>query len=619
MFMTNWSKDLPSCSEKDSSGKSVHKTDPACTWDLSSLYPAMEAWEDGKIRIAKEMEEIQRFQGTLGRSASMLFECLEMNSRISQVLERLFNYASLLLDQDIRDAGHLAMKDEISQLITRYRSMTAYIEPELLRIREEKLKSFMEQESRLSPYRFFLQDLLRRKEHTLSEKEEIIIAEASRISRAPYSIYSIFSHAELPYPRITLSSGERVTLDPAGYSRYRSVPEREDRERVFQSFWKAIYRFRRTFGAKLNANIQKDFFYTTVRKYPSSLAASLDSNNIPLSVYHGLIRQVREALPTFHRYLMLKKRLLGVEQLRYSDLYASAVPKLNLNYSWEQARDLVLDAVTPLGEPYVERARKAFGERWIDVYPARGKRSGAYCNDGAYRVHPYILLNFNSQYEDVSTLSHELGHAMHTLLAQEKQPYPTADYPIFLAEVASTLNEALLMEAVLEEETDPQVQLTLLMEYLDGVKGTIFRQTHFAEFELQIHDQVEKGKALTGDLLTEMYGESLRAYYGHGRGVCKIDDLYTVEWAYISHFYYNFYVYQYATSFTASSALAQKILAGDTGARAKYLELLQAGGSDYPIPLLKNAGVDLTTEEPMNSVVEKMNQVMDRVEAILWK
>ena len=408
-------------------------------------------------------------------------------------------------------------------------------------------------------------------------------------------------------------------LTKAGYSRYRAVPNRSDRLAVFNAFWGAFNKFKGTFGTDLYAEVKKDMFYARARNYESSLQSALDKNNIPTEVYTNLIKNVTDNLDSFYRYLELKKRMLGVETLEYSDIYAPVVKGIDLHYTYDEAKKLVLDALAPLGPDYCRVVEDAFKERWIDVYPSPGKRSGAYSNGEAYDVHPYILLNYNGQYEDVSTLAHELGHTMQSYYSNKTQPYPTADYPIFVAEVASTFNETLLIDKMLEQIKDDDTRLSLLMNYLDGIKGTVFRQTQFAEFELRMHEMAESGEPLTGDVLTKLYGDILKKYYGNDKGICHIDDLYTVEWAYIPHFYYDFYVYQYATSFTASTALAEKVLAKEKDAVKDYIDFLSAGGSEYPIELLKKAGVDMTTAEPFKKTMAAMNRTMDNIEAILAK
>jgi oligoendopeptidase F len=464
-----------------------------------------------------------------------------------------------------------------------------------------------------------LYDALRTKEHTLSDKEEKILAEAGLLSDGPYSIFSIFSDAEAPYPEIKLSDGNNVKLTKPAYTMYRALPNPADRDAVFKAFFGMYDKFKGTFGAQLYANVKTDMFYARTRHYESSLHSALDSDNIPTEVYKALIKNINDNLDTFHRYLNLKKRMLKLDTLKYSDVYAPAVASVDLKYTYEEAQKLIIDALEPLGKDYQDTVARAFKERWLDVYPTPGKRSGAYSNGSAYDVHPYMLLNYNGQYEDVSTVAHELGHTMHSYYANKTQPYPTADYATFVAEVASTFNEALLIHKMLETIKDDNTRLSLLMNYLEGVRTTVFRQTQFAEFELAIHEKAEKGEPLTGDILTEIYGEIIRRYYGHEKGVCQIDNLYSVEWAYIPHFYYNFYVYQYATSFAASTDLSQRVLAKEDGAVEKYMNMLSSGGSDYPIELLKRTGVDMTTSEPFNETMAAMNSVMDEIEKILNK
>ncbi|MHC4187215.1 MAG: M3 family oligoendopeptidase, partial [Planctomycetota bacterium] len=408
-----------------------------------------------------------------------------------------------------------------------------------------------------------------------------------------------------------------VTLNKAGYALYRALPNRQDREAVFQAFWETFNKFKGTFGTQLYANVKTDIFYARTRNYDSSLHSALDNNNIPIEVYLALIENVHKNLDTFHRFLNLKKRMLGVDQLKYSDVYAPVVKGVDLKYSFDEAKRLVLDSAEPLGTDYTKILKKAFDNRWIDVYPTPGKRAGAYSNGSVYDVHPYILMNYNGQYDDVSTLTHELGHTMHSYFSNSTQPYPTADYSIFVAEVASTFNEALLIKKMLSEIKDTDTRLSLLMNYLEGARQTVFRQTQFAEFELKIHEMAERGEPLTGDALTKLYGDIIKHYYGHDKGVCHIDEKYIVEWAYVPHFYYNFYVFQYSTSFTASTALVEKVFEQEPEAIQRYIDFLSAGGSDYPINILKKAGVDMTTNEPFNLTMQAMNRTMDEIEEIL--
>jgi len=593
------------------------KIPSAQQWRLEDLYPSDTAWKQAKDEVAGRLDGILQYKGKLTDSPASMLACLTLHSEMSKAFGRLYSYAHMKSDQDTRDATYLAMKQEIEQLLTEYNTRASFIEPEIVTLEPATVEKFIADEPGLKVYRMYLLDVLRAKPHTLSQEEEKILARTGQMADAPGSVYTVFSNAEMPYPEITLSDGTAATLNKSGYALYRASPNRQDREAVFQAFWTSINKFRQTFGVQLYSHLQTHIFYTRSRNYESSLHRALDRNNIPVEVYYSLIRNVRDNLDTFHRYLRLRKRMLGVETLKYSDLYAPVVKGLDLKYTFDQGRDLYLDALKPLGAEYRQAAETAFEQRWIDVYPTPGKRSGAYSNGSAYDVHPYILLNFNGQYDDVSTMAHEMGHALHSYYANKTQPFPLAEYSTFVAEVASTFNEALLIQKMLREIKDDDTRLSLLMNYLDGIKGTVFRQTQFAEFELRMHEMAERGEPLTGDAFTKLYGDILKEYYGHDKGICQIDDLYTVEWAYIPHFYYNFYVYQYSTSFTAATALAEEVQRGDEGAAQRYLRFISAGGSDYPITVLKEAGVDMTTAEPFKKTMAVMNRTMDEIEAIL--
>jgi len=592
-------------------------SDARYRWDLGQIYPSDQAWEQARAQIAKEFDLILQYKGTLAQSPARLLEALELNSRIQKELARLSCYASMHFHQDMRQAKYQGMEQQMSQMATDYASKASFIVPELAAMDRQEVERFLASEPRLGQYRMFLLDIQRTKPHRLSEKEERILAEASIMAAGPYEIFQVFSDADLPYPTIRLSDGSEALLNKAGYAKYRVLADRQDRRRVFEAFWGAIASFRSSLAAQLNAQVKRDLFYARVRNYQSCLHAALDRDNIPVDVYQNLISNVHKHLKTFHRYLLLRKRLLGLDRLEYIDIYAPVAKDLKLEYSYEQACGLVLEALRPLGEGYAQVVREAIEGRWIDVYPAVGKRSGAYSNGSCYDVHPYILLNYNGHFEDVSTLAHELGHTVHSYLSNKNQPYPLADYSTFVAEVASTLNEALLLDMMLKKIQDRPTRLSLLTNYLDNFKGTLFRQAQFAEFELAIHQQAEKGLPLTAETLGQIYGQILREYYGHDKGICYIDDLYTVEWAYVPHFYYNFYVFQYATSFTASMALSRMILSGDQDTARRYIDLLKSGGSDYPINQLKAAGVDMLTDGPFDQAIGIMEGIMDQVESML--
>jgi len=588
-------------------------------WNITDIYPSDSAWSEAKEKLIKDLPAVEKYKGKLGSSAQHLYGCLKSVTDISKEFARLYTYASLSLDQDTRVPTYLALQQEMSQLGAEFGAKAAFIEPEILKINSAKIQKFLKSEKKLKIYRHYLDDILRRKAHTGTAGEEKIIADAGLMSDAPENIHSIFSNADFPYPEITLSDGKTVKLNQAGFSLHRTSLIREDRKKVFSAFMGRLNDYSRTYGTQLNAQVKKDLFYKNARKYKSCLESALNNNNIPTKVYHSLIDNVNKNLTTFHRYLKLRQRILGVDQLHYYDLYAPLLANVDLNYTIDESEKHIVSALQPLGNDYVSTIKKAFKERWIDVYPTEGKRSGAYSNGSAYDVHPYILLNYNGKYDDMSTIAHELGHTMHSYLSNTHQPYATADYPIFVAEVASTFNEALLNDYMLKQIKDDSIRFSLLGDYLESIKGTVFRQTQFAEFELRIHEMVEKGESLTGDVLNQVYDEIVKKYYGHDKNVCVVDDEIKAEWMYIPHFYYNFYVYQYATAYTASAALSERTLAGDKTVTKKFIEFLSSGGSDYPINLLKKAGVDMTTSKPFELTMKKMNRVMDEMEIILDK
>jgi len=588
-------------------------------WNLTDLYPSDAAWKEAKARLVEQIPSITQHRGQLGRSPAKLLAGLDHAYALRKDLNRLGVYANLSADQDTRVGQYQAMRQEVNQLGSTFGAAVSFLDPEILALGKAKVDAFLKREKKLAVYRHYLHDLFRRKEHKLSAGEEKIIADAGLMADAPESLYSIFSNADFPFPSVKLADGKTVKVDKSSFNLLRQAPNREDRKRVFEAFFGALGTYKDTFGAALNAQLNRDLFYMKARKYPSTMASALDADNIPLSVYSSLVSGVNDALPAFQRYLKLRQRMLGLDQLHYYDLYAPLVGSVKLEFPVAEAEQTVLTAVQPLGADYAQAMKQAFENRWIDMYPNVGKRSGAYMSGSAYDVHPYVLMNYNGRYEDLTTLIHELGHAMQSYLSNKAQPYPVADYPIFVAEVASTFNEALLLDHMLKTVKDDGERLALLGSYLENLRLTVFRQSQFAEFEARIHALAEQGQPLTGDTLDKEYLAITRRYYGHDSGVSVVDDSVAHEWAVIPHFYYNYYVYQYATSFTASVALSEKVMAGDQKATEAYLSFLSAGGSDYPIELLKKAGVDMTTPEPMRLTVQKMNRVMDEMDRLLAK
>ena len=591
-------------------------------WDLSALYAGEAEWVAAKQEITAELPGLAKWKGRLGESAESLLGAMSEWERISLKVDRLYSYAAQLSHQDTRVGRHQQMEQEASQVYTDLQAAISYMRPEVLALGRPTIDRFVAAEPRLAPYRMFLDDILRAAPHTLSAPEERVAAKAGILAQAGGNVHSIFTNAEMPFPEVTLSNGETVRLDAAGYTTWRGSPVKADRDLVFKAFWSRYGEFTRTLATTLNAHVQSHVVNKDLRNFDSSLQAALFDYNIPTSVYTQLIADVHANLPTLHRYLRLRQKIMGLPELGYQDLYAPIVADVELKYTPEQAMELTLESFAPLGKDYVDVLRKGYASRWVDFLPNDGKRQGAYSTI-VYGEHPYQLMNFNGTWEEVSTLGHESGHSMHSYLATAAQPYAMANYSIFVAEVASTLNENLMFRHAYAKASDDATRLFLLSSYLDRMRTTLFRQTLFAEFELRIHEAVERGEPLTGESLSKLYLELLRTYYGHDQDVVRIDDVYAAEWAYIPHFYSNFYVYQYATSMVGGMSLVDGIV-GDqavasgkaTANRDAYLRMLAGGSSKYPIELLKDAGVDMTTSQPFNAAIKEMNRIMDEIEKI---
>jgi oligoendopeptidase F len=592
----------------------------ALTWNLDDLFKSEADWVKAKEALATRIAALPAHQGHLGDSAEALWKALDAGSSAELALSRISVYASSRSDEDTREARPRELKQAARRLAVELGTATSWVRPELLAVDAAKLRGFLAAEPRLAPWKVFIEEVLRWQPHTLATGEEKLLARADDLTGAGAAAYGILKDADLPYPTIRISTGKQVRLDSQGYGLLRASPVKADRDLAFEKFFGALKAYERTFGTTLDAQLKGHRFTAQARKFDSALESALFRANVPTSVYTQLLADVRRSLPTLHRYLKLRQKMMGVAQLRYQDLYVPLVGKVDLAYTPEQAQALTLQAFAPLGPAYLAALQTGYHSRWTDYLPSTGKRSGAY-STGVYGVHPYQLLNFNGKYDDLSTLAHESGHSMHTYLSDQAQPFPTAEYPIFVAEVASTLNEALLLDYMLGQAKDDATRLVLLGNRLDGLRTTLFRQTQFAEFELRAHQAAEQGEPVTGESLTRLYLQIVRDYYGHAQGVCQVDDLIGIEWAFIPHFYLDFYVYQYATSLVASSSIASRILAevkqGKTSTRDGYLAMLSAGGSKYPMDLLKAAGVDMSTSAPFDAAMKEMNATMDQMEQIL--
>ncbi|MGI9038298.1 MAG: oligoendopeptidase F [Gemmatimonadota bacterium] len=590
--------------------------DTARRWRLEDIYESREEWEGTLARIEEGIEALASYEGRLLDDAATLASGLDQYHETLKLLYAASSYASMRYHEDMR-VGETAEMEAMTNLLgTKLSEAGSFVEPEILAADRATVERWATEEPALADYAHSLDDILRRSDHTLGQKEEALLAATGLLSDAPETVYAMFANADAPWPEVELSDGTKVRLDQSAFGKHRASANRADRELVFDEFFGVWSSFARTCGATLFAEVKKDVFYARVRKYPGSLARALDAGRIPEAVYHQLVARARANLPTLHRYFGIRQRLLGLDELRYYDIYPPLVES-DREYPIEEAKRLVVESAAPLGASYAGVLESGLNSRWMDVDPQPGKRSGAYMNGHVYDVHPYVLMNYQGTYDAVSTLAHEWGHALHSHLANEAQCFANAHYSIFTAEIASTFNEALLLDKMLVEADGPEERLFYLGSELEGLRGTFFRQSMFAEFELRIHEIVDGGGTLSADRFTEIYGDLQRAYHGHDEGVMKVDDKFNVEWAYIPHFYYNFYVYQYATSVAASSLLAEQVRRGEPDAADRYLALLSSGGSEYPYEQLVAAGVDLASPEPYEALMRRMNGIMDEIEEIV--
>ena len=594
------------------------KERPQDRWNLSAIYPGVEAWQQDAARLEAQFTELGKCKGQLGQSAARLKQCLDVQAEVLKRFLRLLAYSGNLQAEDTGDAANLALRQRASVLGARFSEASSFVSPEILALGAERVAQFTREEPGLKAYRQPLDNILRVAPHTLDAAGEGIVATYQLASNQSGSIYQILANADMPWPTVTLADGTKVRLDQTAYEKHRQSPDRGDRKKVMDAFFGQWKQFERTLGVAFYGDLKEDTVLAKVRKYPDSLTRALNNGKVPRAVYDTLIASTNEHLPTLHRYFKLRARMLGVAEMRYYDIYPPLVSG-GREYPIDEGIALTLAAVRPLGDDYVAAMKKGFESRWMDVYPRPRKQSGAYMSGFAYDVHPFVLMNYTNEYSSVSTLAHEWGHAMHSYLANRSQSFVNALYPIFTAEIASTVNEVLLLDHMLKVARSDDERLLYLGSALENLRGTFFRQAMFAEFEQKVHAIVDGGQPVTGEALTRLYGEILRRYHGEAQGVMKIDDLYAIEWAYIPHFYSSFYVYQYATSIAAGALFADDILAGKPGARERYLGLLSAGGSGYPYELVKAAGVDLATRAPYDALARRMNAIMDEIEKILGR
>jgi oligoendopeptidase F len=588
-------------------------------WDLAQIYQSDDAWEKDKNTLNANFDEIRKFQGKLLSSKEILLKCLKLAFDEKKRVSRLANFAMMKNDEDSRVSKYQGMKGIATRLTADYLAATSFIEPELLAGDEKTLKSFALEKS-LADFDHYLFDVLRKKPHYLSPQEENLLAKSIVMGVSPHNTYKTFTAADMDFPEITLHDGKKVKLSQAMYTKYRVLPDRNDRKLVFDAFFSIYTKYKNTFAEMLNACINADVFYASARKYGSSLEAALDQYNLPVKLYHNLIKSVNDNIPSLHRYLELRKKMMGIEKLYYYDLYPPVIKQVEIKITYDQSIEYLKNAFAPLGKEYLDAFLEAVNEknRWVDVYPSSGKRSGAYMSGEIYDVHPYMLLNHNDDYDSASTFAHEMGHAMHSYFSNKNQPFSKSNYSTFVAEVASIFNEALLMEYMLKTEKNRETRIFLLGEYLELVRTTMFRQTMFAEFELEIHSRAENNQPLTAEDFSGIYGNLVKKYYGHEKNITIIDDAYVIEWAFIPHFYYNYYVYQYVTGLVAGIALSQKVIREGDAARERYIQkMLKAGDSKYPLEILREAGADMTSKEPYETTISVFNEKMDEIERLL--
>lgn len=582
-------------------------------WAIEDLYENDQDWKQEYSKIESLLPVLADFQGELGKNADKLYEYLVLHDKVSKLFERVYVYANQRYHEDTGNAVYQQLSDMASGLMVKFTSATSFATSELLEIQEEKLQAFFKDEPALLVYQRYFENILRKKPHILSKQEEKILAEVGEVTEAPGNIFSMFNNADLNFPSILDEDGNEVAITHARYSLFLQSKDRRVREEAFQGLYSSYEKFKNTLASTFSSNLKSEHFYAKVRKYESTMAMELDGSNIPLAVYTNLLDVVHENLPLLHRYVEIRKKVLGLSELHMYDLYVPMVAEMQMKIPFLEAKEMVAKGLEPLGEAYQKVLKEGFETGWIDVYENQGKRSGAY-SWGAYGTHPYVLLNYQDNLNNVFTLAHEMGHAIHSYYSDAVQPYIYAGYKIFVAEVASTCNEALLMHHLLETTSDNRQRAYLINYQLEQFRTTLFRQTMFAEFEMITHQMVADNVPLTAQSLCEVYHALNEKYFGDG---IVVDPEIDMEWARIPHFYNSFYVYQYATGYSAAIALSQRILTEGEQAVKDYLAFLQGGSSKDPIDLLKGAGVDMTTKAPIQEALSVFESLLDEIETLL--
>ena len=601
---------------KDGRAEEAAVAETKYTWDLAEFYPSKSAWTTEVARLRGEVDYLAPYAGKLGDDASTLLSALDANSAYRRELARLWTYASNLRNTNLGAPEGQEMVGQMQALAQSVSAAQSFFVPEIAGLGEARIMEYIAVEPGLEKHSLYLRDVLRQGKHVLSPESEQVLSLMSTALSAAQNARDILANAEIDWPTITLSDGTEALINNAGYGLYRQSTNRADRVAVFDAFWGTWKQYESTLGATLNGEVQANVARAKARGYENTLEYFLSGDNLPTKVYRTLVDVTNDRIDVLHRYFELRARMLEVNDLGYHDIYPPLV-ETDASFPIEATREAVMASIEVLGSDYSGTFAKASKERWMHVYPQPGKRSGAYMSGAAYDVHPLVLLNHQDDYNSASTYAHEWGHAMHQVLTNENQPYELADFSIFTTEIAAIANELLLQEYMLAGARTEDERLYYLGYALEQMRGTFYRQVMFSEFELAIHEAVERGEAMTGSRMTQIYGEILKRYHGHSTGVMKITDRETIEWAYIPHFYYNFYVYQYATSIAGAAYFVDRLNSGSDGARETYIKFLEAGGSDYPLDILRAAGLDMTTRQPYDAVIDRMDAVMDQIEAIL--
>lgn len=593
--------------------KKRQDNNPDYMWDLTHLISDEDTWQAYFKKIKETAKTLSALAGTITQDGDTLLACLKLSDQLGEDFSRLNSYTNMKFHEDTAIGSNQEATEQVSALQSTVMSAESFIEPEILTLSKEALDKMIENTPGLSHYSHYFDNLFRSQAHVLPKEQEMILAKLSDFAGSPGNIFSMFNNADLKFPDVINEKGEASPLTKGNYINYLESPDREVRKKAFETVYATYKGSQNTLAGILTSHLKKDAFYAQVRNFDSTLEASLFSKNIQTSVYHALIDSVHRHLPLLHQYMALRKKVLELDELHMYDLYVPMIQDATESISYEQAQKTVLEAVNIMGDEYVSTVNKAFDEKWIDVYENEGKRGGAY-SWGTYGVHPYILLNYQDNVKNMFTLAHELGHTMHSYYSSKEQSYTYASYPIFLAEVASTVNESLLMRHLLDTTEDKKKRLYLLNHYLESFRTTLFRQTMFAEFEWLIHEQIEKGEALSASKLNEMYLELNKAYFGEG---VVVDEPISLEWARIPHFYYNYYVYQYATGFSSAVAIADQLKSGGQEAVDNYITFLSSGNSRYPLDTLKAAGVDMTTSEPVDSALAVFKEILAEMSSLI--